>query len=160
MTDDEYDQLLVQAQKRNWAIQTGERRTFLSTPMRLRLELQRRTDVIETGEEAIAEMTIAVPDLTHTPAVDQLLDGLTQPIHWKKGERLSLLEVKMIDSHGMNTTDQTVFTSVNKDKSSEIRCLFMIVYGLESKSMSHDLENVSLHLKDTFPSPFPSMLIS
>ncbi|MFL0451625.1 hypothetical protein [Bacillus altitudinis] len=105
VTDDEYDQLLVQAQKRNWAIQTGERRTFLSTPMRLRLELQRRTDVIETGEEAIAEMTIAVPDLTHTPAVDQLLDGLTQPIHWKKGERLSLLEVKMIDSHGMNTTD-------------------------------------------------------
>ncbi|EKF35874.1 hypothetical protein [Bacillus xiamenensis] len=105
VTDDEYHQLLIQAKKQHWGIQTGERRTFLSTPIRLRIELQRRTDVIETGEEALSGMTIAVPDLTHTPNVDQLLDGLIQPIHWEKGERLSLLKVMIKDANCKNTID-------------------------------------------------------
>ncbi|MDR0126230.1 MULTISPECIES: hypothetical protein [Bacillus] len=105
VTEEEYDQLLVQAKELNWPIQAGERRTFISTPFRFRLELQRRIDVIENGAEALREMTIAVPDLLHTPKFDQLLFGLNQPIHWQIGERLSLLEVKMSDSEAMNMTD-------------------------------------------------------
>ncbi|WP_342492237.1 hypothetical protein [Bacillus sp. FSL M7-0003] len=105
VSDEEYAQLLAQAKELNWPIQAGERRTFLSTPLRLRLELQRRTDVIETGTEALHAMTIAVPDLSQTPKVDQLLSPLHQPIHWQKGEQLSLLNVVMTDDDGVDTTD-------------------------------------------------------
>lgn len=105
VSDEEYDQLLAQAKELNWPIQAGERRTFLSTPLRLRLELQRRTDVIETGTDALHAMTIAVPDLSQTPKVDQLLSPLHQPIHWQKGEQLSLLNVIMTDDDGVDTTD-------------------------------------------------------
>ncbi|MFE5473177.1 hypothetical protein [Bacillus safensis] len=105
VSDEEYDQLLAQVKELNWPIQAGERRTFLSTPLRLRLELQRRTDVIENGNDALHAMTIAVPDLSQTPKVDQLLSPLNQPIHWQKGERLSLLDVNMTDVDEMNTID-------------------------------------------------------
>lgn len=105
VSDEEYDQLLAQAKELNWPIQAGERRTFLSTPLRLRLELQRRTDVIETGTDAAHAMTIAVPDLSQTPKVDQSLSPLHQPIHWQKGERLSLLDVNMTNVDEMNTID-------------------------------------------------------
>ncbi|KRE18485.1 hypothetical protein ASE42_00735 [Bacillus sp. Root920] len=105
VSDEEYDQLLAQAKELNWPIQAGERRTFLSTPLRLRLELQRRTDVIETGNDALHAMTIAVPDLSQTTKVDQLLSPLHQPIHWQKGEQLSLLNVVMTDDDGVDTTD-------------------------------------------------------
>nr|WGD97976.1 hypothetical protein P5627_01005 [Bacillus safensis] len=105
VSDEEYDQLLAQAKKLNLPIQAGERRTFLSTPLRLRLELQRRTDVIENGNDALHAMTIAVPDLSQTPKVDQLLSPLNQPIHWQKGERLSLLDVNMTNVDEMNTID-------------------------------------------------------
>ncbi|USD83243.1 hypothetical protein M5E02_02065 [Bacillus safensis] len=105
VSDEEYDQLLAQAKELNWPIQAGERRTFLSTPLRLRLELQRRTDVIENGNNALHAMTIAVPDLSQTPKIDQLLSPLNQPIHWQKGERLSLLDVNMTNVDEMNTID-------------------------------------------------------
>ncbi|KUF26722.1 hypothetical protein MHZ96_04260 [Bacillus safensis] len=105
VSNEEYDQLLAQAKELNWPVQEGERRTFLSTPLRLRLELQRRTDVIETGNDALHAMTIAIPDLSQTPKVDQLLSPLNQPIHWQKGERLSLLDVVMTDIDKMETID-------------------------------------------------------
>lgn len=114
VSDEEYDQLLAQAKELNWPIQAGERRTFLSTPLRLRLELQRRTDVIETGTDALHAMTIAVPDLSQTPKVDQLLSPLHQPIHWQKGERLSLLNVVMTDDDGVDTTDPNGVHIVNQ----------------------------------------------
>ncbi|KPN13021.1 hypothetical protein AKG37_14110 [Bacillus australimaris] len=105
VSDEEYDQLLAQAKELNWPVQEGERRTFLSTPLRLRLELQRRTDVIETGNNALHAMTIVVPDLSQTSEVDQLLSSMKQPILWQKGERLSLLNVIMTDDVGVDTTD-------------------------------------------------------
>ncbi|MCY7474065.1 hypothetical protein ABES17_12495 [Bacillus safensis] len=114
VSDEEYAQLLAQAKELNWPIQAGERRTFLSTPLRLRLELQRRTDVIETGTNALHAMTIAVPDLSQTPKVDQLLSPLHQPIHWQKGERLSLLNVVMTDDDGVDTTDPNGVHIVNQ----------------------------------------------
>ncbi|MFD4419141.1 hypothetical protein [Bacillus safensis] len=114
VSDEEYDQLLAQAKELNWPIQAGERRTFLSTPLRLRLELQRRTDVIETGTDALHAMTIAVPDLSQTPKVDQLLSPLHQPIHWQKGEQLSLLNVVMTDDDGVDTTDPNGVHIVNQ----------------------------------------------
>ncbi|MEC0984123.1 hypothetical protein P9B36_06095 [Bacillus safensis] len=114
VSDEKYDQLLAQAKELNWPIQAGERRTFLSTPLRLRLELQRRTDVIETGTNALHAMTIAVPDLSQTPKVDQLLSPLHQPIHWQKGERLSLLDVIMTDVDAVDTTDPNGVHIVNR----------------------------------------------
>ncbi|MFS3915781.1 hypothetical protein ACL9ST_16205 [Bacillus australimaris] len=105
VSGEEYDQLLAQAKELNWPVQEGERRTFLSTPLRLRLELQRRTDVIETGNNALHAMTIVVPDLSQTSEVDQLLSSMKQPILWQKGERLSLLNVIMTDDDGVDTTD-------------------------------------------------------
>lgn len=114
VSDEEYAQLLAQAKELNWPIQAGERRTFLSTPLRLRLELQRRTDVIETGTDALHAMTIAVPDLSQTPKVDQLLSPLHQPIHWQKGEQLSLLNVVMTDDDGVDTTDPNGVHIVNQ----------------------------------------------
>ncbi|MEH7686062.1 hypothetical protein V7192_10370 [Bacillus safensis] len=114
VSDEEYAQLLAQAKELNWPIQAGERRTFLSTPLRLRLELQRRTDVIETGTDALHAMTIAVPDLSQTAKVDQLLSPLHQPIHWQKGEQLSLLNVNMTDVDEMNTIDPNGVHIVNQ----------------------------------------------
>ncbi|MFP5202624.1 MULTISPECIES: hypothetical protein [Bacillus] len=114
VSDKEYDQLLKQAKELNWPIQAGERRTFLSTPLRLRLELQRRTDVIENGNDALHAMTIAVPDLSKTPKVDQLLSPLNQPIRWQKGERLSLLDVLMTDDDGVDTIDPNGVHIVNR----------------------------------------------
>jgi len=105
VSDEEYDQLLTQAKELSWPVQEGERRTFLSTPLRLRLELQRRTDVIETGNNALHAMTVAVPDLSQTSKVDQLLSSMKQPIHWQKGEQLSLLNVIMTNDDGVDTTD-------------------------------------------------------
>ncbi|WP_144470162.1 MULTISPECIES: hypothetical protein [Bacillus] len=105
VSDEEYGELLSQVKELNWPVQEGERRTFLSTPLRLRFELQRRTDVIETGNDTLQAMTIAVPDLSQTSKVGQLLSSLNQPIHWQKGERLSLLHVIMTDCDGLDTKD-------------------------------------------------------
>ncbi|WP_257474575.1 hypothetical protein [Bacillus pumilus] len=60
---------------------------------------------LRPGTLGFKPWTIAVPDLSQTLKVDQLLFSLNQPIHWQKGERLSLLNVIMTDCDGLDAKD-------------------------------------------------------
>ncbi|MGR3764078.1 hypothetical protein [Rossellomorea sp. NS-SX7] len=73
--DEEYKGILARAGELNWHINEGERRTFISTPWKFRIELQRRSDVV--GEEQhtrIHKMKIDAPFNEHPESVARLLN--------------------------------------------------------------------------------------
>ncbi|MCD5323322.1 MULTISPECIES: hypothetical protein [Pontibacillus] len=49
----EYKDILQRAEELNLHINEGERRTFISTPWKFRIELQRRTEVVEEEESTL-----------------------------------------------------------------------------------------------------------
>jgi hypothetical protein len=71
---EEYGCIVGRAAELDWAVNEGERRTFISTPWKFRIELQRRSDVVaEEQHTVIQQMKIDVPFTEHPGLVAQLL---------------------------------------------------------------------------------------
>ncbi|XXM73175.1 hypothetical protein ACQ0QQ_04545 [Lysinibacillus sphaericus] len=75
VSEEEYSRIVVRAGELDWAVNEGERRTFISTPWKFRIELQRRSGVVsEEQHTVIRQMEISVPFTKHPGLVAQLLD--------------------------------------------------------------------------------------
>ncbi|MEL3971077.1 hypothetical protein AAEO50_02200 [Rossellomorea oryzaecorticis] len=74
VNEDEYRRVVGRAAELDWAVNEGERRTFIATPWKFRIELQRRSDVVaEEQHTVIRQMKIDVPFNEHPGLVAQLL---------------------------------------------------------------------------------------
>jgi hypothetical protein len=74
VNEEEYSGIVGRAAELGWAVNEGERRTFISTPWKCRIELQRRSDVVaEEQHTVIRQMKIDVPFTEHPGWVAQLL---------------------------------------------------------------------------------------
>ncbi|KGX90450.1 VOC family protein [Pontibacillus marinus] len=60
--ESEYSQTVEKAQEIGWKVSEGERRTFISTPWKFKIELQKRTEVVTEEEHTfIKTMEILLP---------------------------------------------------------------------------------------------------
>ncbi|KSU61719.1 hypothetical protein AS034_12825 [[Bacillus] enclensis] len=75
LNEEEYSAIAGRAAELGWAVNEGERRTFISTPWTFRIELQRRSDVVsEEQHTVIQKMEIGVPFTEHPRSVARLLN--------------------------------------------------------------------------------------
>ncbi|MGE6753829.1 hypothetical protein ACQKFO_10295 [Rossellomorea sp. NPDC071047] len=75
VTDTEYSEVLERAEELQWKVNEGERRTFISTPWKFRIELQRRREVVtEEKQPSIQAMEIHMPFRENPALVCSLLD--------------------------------------------------------------------------------------
>ncbi|QTC41456.1 hypothetical protein I7V34_20800 [Bacillus sp. V3] len=75
VSEEEYSQIVGRAAELDWAVNEGERRTFISTPWTFRIELQRRSDVVSEEQHTVIQtMEIGVPFTDHPRSVARLLN--------------------------------------------------------------------------------------
>ena len=53
VTDSEQNKICENAERMNWEVNSGDRRTFINTPYKFRIELQTNTDVIDSMTDNI-----------------------------------------------------------------------------------------------------------
>lgn len=67
---DEYKRILSNARQRGWKINEGDRRTFVATPWKFRIELQKRKNTVTNDEDMyIKRMSITLPFHQESPEV-------------------------------------------------------------------------------------------
>ncbi|WP_347319579.1 hypothetical protein [Rossellomorea sp. RS05] len=108
VSDEEYDRVIGQAVRVGWEIRKGERRTFLATPWRFRVELQRRSDAVEQDTlPSVHKMTIEINDFTNLSDLAEVLganmtvkgDTLRHPtfdLQFINGESTKMKQVDII----------------------------------------------------------------
>jgi hypothetical protein len=75
VTETEYSEVLERAGELQWNVNEGERRTFISTPWKFRIELQKRGEVVtEEKRLSIQAMEIHMPFREDPALVSSLLD--------------------------------------------------------------------------------------
>jgi hypothetical protein len=75
VTETEYSEVLERAGELQWNVNEGERRTFISTPWKFRIELQKRREVVtEEKRPSIQAMEIHMPFREDPALVSSLLD--------------------------------------------------------------------------------------
>ncbi|MFC7785338.1 hypothetical protein ACFQWC_12640 [Rossellomorea sp. GCM10028870] len=73
--DPEYSKVIERAKELKWKVNEGERRTFISTPWKFRIELQKRREVVtEEKHPSIQAMEIHMPFCEDPALVSSLLD--------------------------------------------------------------------------------------
>lgn len=66
----EYEQIIERANKMKWKVNEDERRTFVSTPWKAKIELQKRRDVVtEENHTSISQMEIHLPFDNVNPSI-------------------------------------------------------------------------------------------
>lgn len=117
VTPDEHESLCTSAEQLGWKVNAGDRRTFIGTPLRLRIELQQNPDAVHVEKDEIKGMTISVPDPDAAKKVSQFLEHSGSEMIFKKGERLALEEVRFgltdktgdaHDPNGVNVRFETI----------------------------------------------------
>ncbi|MFC7393808.1 VOC family protein [Scopulibacillus cellulosilyticus] len=74
VNNNEYKQIINRAEELNWKVNEGERRTFIATPWKIRIELQKRADVItEVKDTMIKTMEIYLPFNDNPKLISYLL---------------------------------------------------------------------------------------
>ena len=77
VSETEYKRILENAEALNWRVSEGERRTFISTPWRFRIELQLRMEVVsDQNHTQIKAMEMDLPFQENPESIAHLL-GLT-----------------------------------------------------------------------------------
>ncbi|WP_051239855.1 hypothetical protein [Pontibacillus halophilus] len=74
MNEVEYERIIEKAKGLDLNINESERRTFLSTPWKFRIELQRRKDVVHHQGTHIMAMDIGLPFQENPKVIGDLLD--------------------------------------------------------------------------------------
>lgn len=66
----EYDQIIYSAKDLGWEVNEDVRRTFISTPWKVKVEIQKRRDVVqEEGHTRIDQMEIHLPFSNNNPSL-------------------------------------------------------------------------------------------
>ncbi|GGA70006.1 hypothetical protein [Ornithinibacillus halotolerans] len=98
VSKEEHDELCNLARQFGWNVNEGDRRTFIGTPSRLRLELQQREDVVEGGSDFISSIEIVVKEPSHVQDFTRFLGNKLENIKLTVGEQLALKKVLICGS--------------------------------------------------------------
>ncbi|MDR0140152.1 hypothetical protein RFW18_20525 [Metabacillus idriensis] len=72
----EYDQIIDRAKEMRWKVNEDVRRTFISTPWKIKIELQKRRDVVsEENHTRINQLEIQLPFYNDNPSLFGTLFG-------------------------------------------------------------------------------------
>ncbi len=63
VTGDEHEALCKSAKENGWKVSVGDRRTFIGTPLGLRIELQKDSGKVHDEDDEITRMVISVKNL-------------------------------------------------------------------------------------------------
>ena len=75
VNETEYKRVMEKAEELNWNVNEGERRTFISTPWKFRIELQKRHEVVsDHNHTQIRAMEIDLPFQENPESIARLLD--------------------------------------------------------------------------------------
>ncbi|MGM7702390.1 hypothetical protein ACSVDE_11750 [Pseudalkalibacillus sp. Hm43] len=75
VSDTEYKQIIDNATQLKWTVNEGERRTFVTTPWKFKIELQKRKEVVSEEKHTFIEnMTIRLPFQNDPELIGRLLD--------------------------------------------------------------------------------------
>lgn len=96
VSDAEHDELCHRANERGWNVTISERRTFIGTPMRLRIELQKRHEVVESKLPHIKKMKILTPKINEARQLLDLHPHFHDILEWTEGDYLHLVEVLVL----------------------------------------------------------------
>lgn len=105
VTKEEHDEICSRASKLGWHVDKGARRTFIGTPIRLRIELQQRDDAVGEGRDCITSMFISVKDLNDVKDFSALLGEQDAELQFIKANELALKEVFMKGQKNSIVTD-------------------------------------------------------
>ncbi|TFB19562.1 VOC family protein [Filobacillus milosensis] len=105
VTKKEHDDICQRASVLDWNVNEGDRRTFIGTPYRFRIELQQLDDVIEGGQEHITSMEISVKDFDKVEDFSKLLGENISQIQFVQGEQVGLNKVEIEGEESGLVTD-------------------------------------------------------
>lgn len=105
VTKKEHDEICRCASHLGWNVNKGDRRTFIGTPSRFRIELQQHNDVIEDGKEQIISMDISVKDLNDVQGFAKLLGENISELHFTSGEVPTLKKVTISGEENCSIID-------------------------------------------------------
>lgn len=101
----EHDEICLRAQKLGWNVNSNERRTFIGTPFRLRLELQQNNDAVDEGQCELRRIDIAVKNLNGLEKLTELFGRLLPELRFQESEELSLVKATILDTKTSKSTD-------------------------------------------------------
>lgn len=97
VTKEEYTDICSRASRLGWKLDEDDRRTFIGTPFRLRIELQQREDVIGKGEDKLSSMHILVKDNQKMELGFMNVFGRKLPeLLFSEGDQLALERVRIL----------------------------------------------------------------
>ncbi|MED1469953.1 hypothetical protein [Bacillus salipaludis] len=107
VSEEEKGKISENAERMNWEVERGERRTFISTPYHFRIELQSNIDVIDSMSENIKIKKLKL--VTKREGLDkdfsQLFDGSVNQIISAVGNEVTIKEVVINGFLSSNVVD-------------------------------------------------------
>ncbi|MEW4282362.1 hypothetical protein [Priestia koreensis] len=95
VSKEEHDHIVVKANNLHWKSEIDERRTFIQTPYRFRIELQTRQEMIEDGSCSLQGITITSSAGDLKTSLSSLLGELSTTIEQAAGEKTMLTLARM-----------------------------------------------------------------
>lgn len=93
----EHDEICGRARKLGWNVNTNERRTFIGTPIRLRMELQQNMNAIDEGGCELRSLDVAVKNPRAAVKLPELLGRPLPELSFQEGKQLKLLQATLKD---------------------------------------------------------------
>ncbi|HET7580814.1 MAG TPA: hypothetical protein VFK33_16165 [Bacillales bacterium] len=105
VSEKEHEEICERARHLGWNLNIGERRTFLGTPFRLRIELQLREDAVNEADDSIQSIDIAVNKMAGTKDLQNLFGRPTPELRFASGKQLELKKVTIKGDQNQAITD-------------------------------------------------------
>jgi hypothetical protein len=96
VNEKEHQDICKRAEKLGWHTNVGERRTFIGTPFKLKIELQTHEDAVEDGEESHHSLKITMEKSYAVHLLPDLFGRGVPELEITTGNRLSLAEAEII----------------------------------------------------------------
>lgn len=101
----EHDEICSRARKLGWNVNSNNRRTFVGTPFRLRIELQQREAIVGGKNDTIQSMDISVKTTSGIEKLPKLFGEPLRELHFNQGEQIELNRVVIKGIENRTVTD-------------------------------------------------------
>lgn len=105
VSEKEHEEICGRARSLGWNLSIGERRTFIGTPFRLRIELQLRKDVVNAEDDSIQSMDIKANKKDGIKDLPILFGRPVPELHFSNGQQLTLEKVTIKGHKNQTITD-------------------------------------------------------
>ncbi|RNB85041.1 hypothetical protein EDM56_19190 [Brevibacillus fluminis] len=106
VTEGERVAICERAEAWGWEIERGERRTFVYTPYRFKVELQTRSDVVDAADNTeIARMVMGHKEVDVPDRLRQLLDDPLEQLSFEPCGQTGILEITLAEAEAVSGVD-------------------------------------------------------